>query len=154
MLPGIVLHFGDGPPSSPASDPPLAERLATRIRAGGPLTFSAFMDAALYAPDGFYESGGSAGRRGDFLTSPEVGPLFGAVIARALDGWWDDLGRPDPYVVVDAGAGPGTLARSILRRAPRCARRCGSSWWSDRRRNERTIRPASRAAQTCPTEPM
>jgi SAM-dependent MidA family methyltransferase len=94
--------------------------LATRIRAGGPLAFSAFMDAALYAPDGFYESGGSAGRRGDFLTSPEVGPLFGAVIARALDGWWDELGCPDPYVVVDAGAGPGTLARSIRAAAPRC----------------------------------
>jgi SAM-dependent MidA family methyltransferase len=94
--------------------------LATRIREGGPLAFSAFMDAALYAPDGFYESGGSAGRRGDFLTSPEVGPLFGAVIGRALDTWWDELGRPDPYVVVDAGAGPGTLARSIRAAVPRC----------------------------------
>jgi SAM-dependent MidA family methyltransferase len=78
------------------------------------------MDAALYAPDGFYESGGSAGRRGDFLTSPEVGPLFGAVIAGALDAWWDGLGCPDPFVVVDAGAGPGTLARSIRAAAPRC----------------------------------
>jgi SAM-dependent MidA family methyltransferase len=113
------------PPSSPASDGPLAERLATRIRQDGPLAFSAFMDAALYAPDGFYESGGSAGRRGDFLTSPEVGPLFGAVIGRALETWWDELGCPDPYVVVDAGAGPGTLARSIRAAAPRC----GSALW-------------------------
>ena len=57
---------------------------------------------------------GPAGRRGDFLTSPEVGPLFGAVLARALDAWWDELGRPDPFMVVEAGAGPGTLARSVL----------------------------------------
>jgi SAM-dependent MidA family methyltransferase len=49
-----------------------------------------------------------------------VGPLFGAVIANALDGWWDELGCPDHYVVADAGAGPGTLARSILAAAPRC----------------------------------
>jgi SAM-dependent MidA family methyltransferase len=80
------------------------------------------MDAALYDPDhGFYATGGSAGRRGDFLTSPEVGPLFGAVVARALDRWWDELRRPDPYVVVDAGAGPGTLARAVLAAAPACA---------------------------------
>jgi SAM-dependent MidA family methyltransferase len=76
----------------------------------------------LYDPDGgFYASGGVAGRRGDFLTAPEVGPLFGAVLAGALDAWWDELGRPDPYVVVDAGAGPGTLARSVLPAEPACA---------------------------------
>ena len=61
-----------------------------------------------------------AGRRGDFLTSPEVGPLFGAVLARLLDAEWDRLGRPDRFTVVDAGAGPGTLARSVLAAGPRC----------------------------------
>ncbi len=55
------------------------------------------------------------------MTAPEVGPLFGVVMARALDAWWDELGRPDPYVVVDAGAGPGTLARSVLAAEPDCA---------------------------------
>ena len=100
----------------------LAQRLAERIARHGPIRFSAFMDAALYDDtDGFYASGGHAGRRGDFLTSVEVGPLFGAVVARALDTWWDELDRPDPFTVVDAGAGPGTLARSILAAQPRCA---------------------------------
>ena len=61
------------------------------------------------------------GRRRDFLTSPEVGPLFGTVVARALDTWWLELGAPDPFVVVDAGAGPGTLARSVLAAEPDCA---------------------------------
>ncbi len=78
------------------------------------------MDRCLYDPDrGFYASGsGSAGRRsGDFITSPEVGPLFADVLANALDSWWDTLGRPDPYRVYDAGTGPGTLAR-MLERAP------------------------------------
>ncbi len=65
--------------------------------------------------------GGSAGRRGDFLTSPEVGPLFGAVLARYLDREWERLGRPDAFTVVDAGAGPGTLARSVLAAEPACA---------------------------------
>ncbi|MCU1399231.1 MAG: hypothetical protein JWN62_2340 [Acidimicrobiales bacterium] len=80
------------------------------------------MALALYGPHGFYTSGGSAGRsRGDFITSPEVGPLFGAVIARALDHWWLELGRPEELVVIDAGAGPGTLARAVLAARPECA---------------------------------
>ncbi|MGI8808680.1 MAG: SAM-dependent methyltransferase [Acidimicrobiales bacterium] len=76
---------------------------------------------ALYHPGlGFYETGGAAGRGGDFLTSPEVGPLFGAVAARALDSWWRDLGEPSPFTVVEAGAGRGTLAKAVLAAAPEC----------------------------------
>ena len=71
---------------------------------------------------GFFSGGGGeAGRGGDFLTSPEVGPLFGAVLARALDRWWDELGRPEPFVVVEAGAGAGSLARDIVAAAGACA---------------------------------
>jgi SAM-dependent MidA family methyltransferase len=82
------------------------------------------MDAALYDPaGGFFATTGGAGRSaGDFLTSVEVGSLFGALVARAVDGWWDQLGRPDPFLVVEAGAGRGQLARDVLRAGPRCAR--------------------------------
>ncbi len=94
-----------------------------RIRRAGPIGFDEFVDLALYAPGaGFYETGGAAGARGgDFLTSAELGPLFGAVVARAFDTWWRDLGEPDPFVVVEAGAGAGTLCRSVLDAAPACA---------------------------------
>ena len=78
------------------------------------------MDIALYGENGFYATTGAAGRRGDFITSSEVGPLFGAVIARALDAWWREMGEPDDFTVVEAGAGPGTLARAILAAAPMC----------------------------------
>lgn len=79
------------------------------------------MELALYdRHGGFFSSGGGAGRRGDFLTSPEVGTLFGAVLARALDAWWAEMGRPDPFVVVEVGAGSGTLASSILAAGPSC----------------------------------
>lgn len=93
-----------------------------RIRRLGPIPFDDYLELALYAPDaGFYASGGAAGRSGDFLTSPEIGPLFGAVLARALDDWWDELGASDPFVVVEAAAGVGTLAKAVLAAAPRCA---------------------------------
>ncbi len=102
--------------------PSAADRLVSLIdSAGGALRFDLFMEECLYGTDGFYTSGrGRAGRRGDFLTSPEVGPLFGAILARALDTWWDEMGRPANFTVVEVGAGPGTLARSILAARPRC----------------------------------
>lgn len=102
----------------------LAHKLAERIHREGPIRFDRFMEAALYDPDGgfFATAGRGAGRaEGDFITSPEVGSLFGALIARSLDQWWEQLGRPDPYVVVDAGAGRGQLARDVLRAGPGCA---------------------------------
>ena len=83
--------------------------------------FSDFMNDALYGENGFYIRGNKAGRRGgDFITSPEVGPLFGTVIAGYLDDCWEKLGSPSKFDVVECGAGPGTLARSILAAKPRC----------------------------------
>jgi SAM-dependent MidA family methyltransferase len=95
--------------------------LAARIRREGPVRFDVAVEELLYGEEGFFASAGSgAGRRQDFITSVEVGPLFGAVVARAIDDEWGRLGHPDPFVVVEAGAGRGALARSVLDAAPRC----------------------------------
>ncbi len=101
----------------------LGARLAARIRRQGPIPYSVFVEAALYdAEGGFFVRGRGAGRVGrDFITSPQVGALFGALVARALDGWWTELGRPDPFVVVEAGAGDGRLAHDVLRVEPECS---------------------------------
>lgn len=113
---------GRGASGEAARRTPLDDIAAARIRRRGPIGMAEVMELALYDPDhGFYASGGAAGRRGDFLTSPEVGPLFGAVVANALDAWWDDAGRPDPFVVVEAAAGSAMLARTVLAAAPACA---------------------------------
>src|SRR5438045_3909806 len=71
------------------------------------------MERALYGPDGFYERGGAAGRRGDFLTSPEVGPLFAEVLLRAVGEWC-----APPWRFIDVGAGTGPLARQLLTLRP------------------------------------
>ncbi len=101
----------------------MTEEIRSEIREHGPIAFERFMELALYGVEGFYTrvDGGSAGRRGDFITSPEVGPLFGAVIGRYLDAEWERIGRPGEFTVIDAGAGPGTLARSVLTARPGCA---------------------------------
>jgi SAM-dependent MidA family methyltransferase len=108
---------------SPHGGPALAEIRQAITAAGGAIAFDEFLRLALYGDRGFYtrsaeEGGGAAGRRGDFLTAPEVGPLFGAVVARFLDAEWTRLGRPPVFTLVDAGAGPGTLARAVLAARP------------------------------------
>ena len=87
------------------------------------LRFDEYLEEALYGESGFYTVSGRAGRRGDFITSPEIGPLFGAVLARWIDAEFNRLGQPVDFQVVEVGAGPGTLARSILLAAPQWAGR-------------------------------
>lgn len=109
--------------SRPAELTGAAAVVVARVARHGPLPLSTVLEIALYDPTlGFYDGGGGrAGTTGgDFITSAEVGPLFGRVLAGALDRWWDELGRPDPFVVIDAGAGPGTLATAVLAADGRC----------------------------------
>jgi len=96
--------------------------IATEIAASGPMPFDRFVDLALYDDaDGFYATSGRAGgRRGDFVTSVEVGPLFAAVIADWLDGLWQQADQPEEFRVAEVGAGVGTLFRGIDRAAPAC----------------------------------
>jgi|CXWL01.1.fsa_nt_gi SAM-dependent MidA family methyltransferase len=100
---------------------PLVRELRERIRRNGPITFRAFMEAALYHPTyGYYPAAaqGAAAvtsRGGDFVTSPEVHPVFGSLVARTLLEMWEGMGRPGRFEVVEQGGGSGLLARDILR---------------------------------------
>lgn len=79
------------------------------------------MEDALYGASGFYVRGGRpADRGGDFATSPELGTLFARCVTGYLDRVWHELGRPDPFVVVEGGAGRGTLCSQVLQHAREC----------------------------------
>ena len=99
----------------------LKEAIVARIQQQGPVTFREFMALALYHPQlGYYCSPREKmGRGGDYLTSPEVSPIFGALVGRQLRKMWDILGRPGGFQVVEAGAGTGALCRHLLRWARR-----------------------------------
>ena len=87
------------------------------------MRFDVFMDDALYGPSGFYVRGGRpAARDGDFATSVELGSLFAQCVAAYLDLVWHELGQPDPFVIVEGGAGRGTLCRQVLAHAGECRR--------------------------------
>src|SRR2546429_9987421 len=138
----------------------LAERIADRIRREGPIPSDRSVDPGRYdEPGGFFPRGGGAGGAGrDFVTSPEVGVLFGAWVARSLDGAWSELWRPARFVVVDAGAGRGRLASDVLRAEPQCARALRYvlvERWAAMRAAQRellTLEPADRAFG--PAEPI
>ena len=98
-------------------DTPLARILADRIQRDGPLTFADWMQACLYHPQhGYYRRGRpTVGRVGDFLTSPEVHPLFGAAVGHVAIEHWTQAGRPEPFQIAEIGPGTAALAESLLR---------------------------------------
>ncbi|HEU5003760.1 MAG TPA: SAM-dependent methyltransferase [Actinomycetota bacterium] len=95
----------------------LVHELTARIRRGGPLTFAAFMHAALYDPEHGYYAAHQPGHGGHYATSSSVSPWFGRLLARELAGIWEALGCPDPFTVLEVGAGQGDLAAEALQEA-------------------------------------
>ncbi len=82
--------------------------------AGGAIPFSEYMRLALYAPRlGYYRAGAEKfGAAGDFVTAPEVSPLFGQVLGRQIG---ETLATCGGDTVLELGAGSGKLALDVLR---------------------------------------
>ncbi len=102
--------------SDVGEDAALVERIRDEIRRGGPMPFARFMELALFDPDGGYYRAESArpGREGDFITAPELHPIFGATLSTGLHEIWERLGSPDPFTIREHGAGTGALALAVL----------------------------------------
>lgn len=86
-------------------------------KAGGVISFSRFMEHALYTPGmGYYERDVSrVGKSGDFITSVSVGPLFGELLAIQFGEWLRGaLELHGPIALVECGAHDGKLARDLL----------------------------------------
>ena len=101
--------------------PPAALELSARLQrlirgeiqaGGGWISFSRYMELALYAPGLGYYSAGShkLGAAGDFITAPELSPLFGRTMARQVA----ELLAQDIPDVIELGAGSGALAAVLL----------------------------------------
>ncbi len=93
----------------------IAEILRQEILQRGTISFTRFMQLALYCPDfGYYERPGAiTGRAADFYTSVAVGSLFGDLLAFQFAEWLRPL-SPRPFQIVEAGAHDGSLAADIL----------------------------------------
>jgi SAM-dependent MidA family methyltransferase len=94
----------------------LAARLRRRIAACGPISFSEFMEQALYdAEDGFYARGAQLGVRGAFTTAPVATPFLARALAADVRELWHRHGRPQPFTLVEVGPGDGALAAGLAR---------------------------------------
>jgi len=101
-------------PDAQAASRELSSRIAGCIEdADGWLPFVDFMDMALHLPGLGYYAGGSLkfGAAGDFITAPEITPLFGQALARQIKEILAVL--PEP-TILEVGAGSGRLAADIL----------------------------------------
>ena len=103
------------PPSADALDQSvrLLELVAADIDAGGGwIPFSRYMERVLYAPGLGYYSGGARkfGPGGDFITAPELTPLFGQALAAQVE----QLMRASAPQLIEVGAGTGLLAADLL----------------------------------------
>lgn len=97
----------------------LAAQISDEIHAcGGVMDFAEFMERALYAPGLGYYTGGLTkfGEAGDFVTAPELSPLFGRCLARQCATVLDATGG----AVLEAGAGSGALAAQVLKELDAC----------------------------------
>ncbi len=125
-----MMHSADTPWDIPADWPaptPAAraqsERLVEHLRAeiaatDGYIPFARYMELALYAPGLGYYSAGShkIGAAGDFVTAPEISPLFARCLARSCMDVFEQIGAGD---IVELGAGSGALAAELLRELAR-----------------------------------
>jgi len=112
-----MLTAGELPPLS-AEDAAQSGRVAAHIRGliaahGGWLPFAQFMEAALYAPGlGYYMTDRVRfGAEGDFVTAPELSPLYQGCLASSLAQLLEQSGGGD---IVEFGAGSGRLAANLL----------------------------------------
>jgi len=94
----------------------LVELIRGEIRLRGPVSFAWFMEQGLYHPQhGYYSSDrATIGRRGDYFTSVNVGPLFGQLLAVQFAEIWERLGKIDNFTIVEQGAHHGEFARDVL----------------------------------------
>ena len=116
---GQTASFGSPPGASPTAEEQTRQnQLISRVRAeidsaAGEISFARFMELALYAPGLGYYTGGKHkfGEHGDFITAPELGPLFARCLARPCQSVLRQLENGE---ILEAGAGSGVLAADLL----------------------------------------
>ena len=95
----------------------LRRKIEQTIRERGePIPFSTYMEMCLYDPEfGYYMRNASQfGKAGDFYTSSDLNAVFGRLLARQFNEMWRVMGSPDPFLVLEQGAGRGHFACDVL----------------------------------------
>lgn len=99
-----------------ASPNALKDIIVRMIRENGPMDVGTYMNLCLGHPrHGYYMTRDPFGAAGDFVTAPEISPMFGEMVGAWLADLWLRMGSPARVTLAEAGPGRGTLMADILR---------------------------------------
>ena len=94
----------------------MKEYFIKKIKLQGPISVSEYMAENNLAPNiGYYDKGKKIGKKGDFITSPEISQVFGELIGLFMTDYWNLNNKPKKSILVDLGGGNGTMMKDCLR---------------------------------------
>ena len=94
----------------------MKDHFIKKIKIQGPISISEYMAESIWAPKvGYYDSENSIGKKGDFITGPEISQMFGELIGVFFTECWKINNKPQPIHFIDMGGGNGTMMKDILR---------------------------------------
>lgn len=108
----------------------MKQRIINHIHKHGPMSVADYMAMCLYDPDeGYYTTKNpfgskKAGDYGDFLTAPEMTPLFGEMLGLWVASIWQQMGEPETFNLIELGPGRGVLSADMLRALQKAAPAC------------------------------
>jgi SAM-dependent MidA family methyltransferase len=105
------------PRSAPGATTDLGRFILDEIADSGPISFADYMAQCLYHPElGYYARPEVpvVSKKGDFITSVSVGPVFGKLLVHRLHKFWRANGSPETFTILEPGAHDGTLCLDIL----------------------------------------
>ena len=86
-----------------------------RIKKSGEIPLDKFIDLSLYNKKiGYYMKKNPFGKKGDFITAPNISRLFSEMIAIWIISFWKKLGSPKKFNLIELGAGNGEMMKVLL----------------------------------------
>ena len=86
-----------------------------KIKKSGEIPLDKFIDLSLYNKKiGYYMKKNPFGKKGDFITAPNISRLFSEMIAIWIISFWKNLGSPRNFNLIELGAGNGEMMKVLL----------------------------------------